>query len=1120
MSDVTDWLNALNLPQYVRVFAENDISMDVLAHLTAEDLKEIGIKSIGDRRKLLVAISCLAEPTETLATTSGDALLPSAAGASEAERRHLSVLFCDIVGSTELARRLDPEAYRSLLLSYQNAVAGEIGRMGGFLAKFMGDGVLGYFGFPKAHEDDAERAVRAALAIVQAVSRLGTTERLHVRIGIASGLVVVGDVIGSGSSLETSVIGETPNLASRLQSVAEADQIVVAPATRDLLGDVFEVREISAPKLKGYDSTVPAFAVVGERKAQSRFEARQSGAIAPMVGRDKELGFLLDRWSMAKSGEGQAVLLTGEAGIGKSRLVRALFDEIGDTQPRLFHQCSPHATNTALFPVVQRIVRAAGLDQFDDANAKLDRLEQLLESGDDAGTTAALFADLVGVDWQSRYGPLGMSAAQQRSRTLDAVGDHMISMAGTGSMLCVFEDVHWSDPTTLELIELYLTRIPKLEVLLILTSRPGFQPGFESHPIVSRLTLNRLGRRQIDAIAQRFARGRQIPPDVLQVIAARTDGVPLFVEELTKTVLESSAIDGHQDSPTRSLSEVPVPMSLQDSLMARLDQHLPAKEVAQVAACIGREFSYSMLSDIASLAHDKLQAGLDHLVRSELVFARGKPPHSTYVFKHALVRDAGYETLLKSRREAVHYRIARWLEGHTENGNIPPETIAAHFSKAGQAAEAVEWWTRAANHALEQSAYVEASRHFSAALKELSGVAETDRAAKELLLQIGLGSALTAVKGYSDPLTGSAYHRAHQLAEGLGDAERLFPTTYGIWNFEQSTGQLYKARAIAEQMLAMAKVSGRSGPVVAANSALGTTLAFLADWSLALEKFRAAMELYDEAEHRSLKYEYSEDPCVQALVWGAYCQWSLGYPQKAFEAMNRSVALASRTQHVNSIAYALSFRAILEWLSEDRFAALRTSKALLDRLKNEGLPLWVAMARVVTGWATTGWGDGSNNVSEIEAGIEMFRSTGHMVFVPQLYTALADALIRLGRYDQAMRAIEEGLTIQEFTEERCREAEFWRLKALCYWKGLAAGNEAERLFKKGLQVAHDQDSKSLQLKVASALSSLLAADGRRAEAILVLSKTYGQLSEGYFLPYMKNASYMLAHLRRAAPPEY
>jgi class 3 adenylate cyclase len=638
MTDIGDWLRGLGLDRYAAAFRDAELDVATLAELTEDDLRELGLP-LGPRKQVLKAIAVLREPPRETPVPAPAAL--PAAPATEAERRQLTVMFVDLAGSTALSARLDPEEMQGIIRAYQNAVAGEIARVEGHVAKFMGDGVLAYFGWPRAHEDEAERAARAGLAIAAAVARLaGGGVPLACRVGIATGLVVVGDLIGEGAAQERAVVGDTPNLAARLQEAARPGQVVVAEATRRLLGGAFETADLGPLALKGLAEPAAAFRVTAERALESRFAARAAadpqGPDAPMIGRNAELGMMRDRWAAACAGQGQLVLLSGEAGIGKSRIAQGLIDAIPDAHARIVWQCSPYHAETTLHPAVQQVARAAGFAPGDDEAARRARLDALMARDGVGGEAAALIAALMGLG-----APPPMSPAQARARTLDALIGWLEAMARRGPVLWVLEDAHWIDPTTLELLDLALERIARARVLALVTARPTFQHGFGGHPIVTRLSLNRLGHEAVAAIVARITAGKSLPPALMEEIAARTDGVPLYVEEMTKAVLESGALRETADAWALDgpLDRLAIPTSLHDSLMARLDRLQPVKEVAQTAAVIGRAFDHATLAALSPLPEAALAEALDRLVAAELVFRRGAAPEASYLFKHELVRD-------------------------------------------------------------------------------------------------------------------------------------------------------------------------------------------------------------------------------------------------------------------------------------------------------------------------------------------------------------------------------------------------------------------------------------------------------------------------------------------------
>jgi class 3 adenylate cyclase len=643
--DIAAWLRDVGLERYAQAFLEHDIRADVLADLTETDLEKLGV-SLGDRKRFLKAIAALriASSADSAKSDQVARSTPRAFAAREAERRQLTVLFCDLVGSTELSSRLDPEQMREVIGAYQASVAEVVRRWDGYVARDMGDGALVYFGWPQAHEDDAERAVCAGLELVQTVASLrpAASPVLQTRVGIATGHVVVGD-LGSWGDRD-SVVGETPNLAARLQSLAEPGAVVISQATRRLVGGLFELHDLGSQRLKGFAKPLAVWRVSGESKAEGRFEARHTTGLTPLVGRSHDLGILLERWAWARDGDGQVVLLSGEPGIGKSRLVREVRERLtGEPHIRLLYQCSPHHTTSPLHPVIEQLERAAGFERDDSPENKLDKLEALLARGTDRLDEAVpLIAALLGIHIGDRYTLPELSPQRQKQLTLEALADQLGGLSAERPVLLVYEDIHWIDPTSLELLGLVVERIQRLPVLAVITFRPEFQTPWSAQPHVSALTLTRLGRRDGAAMVDRMVGGKTLPDEVSAQIAKKTDGVPLFVEELTKTVLESGLLKDAGDCYELfgPLPPLAIPATLQDSLMARLDRLGPVKEVARIGAAIGHEFSHTLLAAVARWSDAELQTAIDQLVASELIFRRGAPPGAAYSFKHALVQDA------------------------------------------------------------------------------------------------------------------------------------------------------------------------------------------------------------------------------------------------------------------------------------------------------------------------------------------------------------------------------------------------------------------------------------------------------------------------------------------------
>ena len=808
--DIDSWLRGIGLEQYAQTFRDNAIDADVLRDLTDEHLRELGLP-LGARLKLLRAVAALSAGEQTPASPE----VTPPATRTDAERRQVTVMFSDLVGSTALSARMDPEDLREVISAYQKCVAETVRRFGGFVAKYMGDGVLVYFGYPQAHEDDAERAVRAGLELIAAVTGLKTRASLQTRVGIATGLVVVGDLIGEGAAKEQAVVGETPNLAARLQGIAEPNTVVIADGTRRLLGNLFELEDLGAKELKGIAGPVHAWAALRASSAEGHFEALHTTGLTALAGREEELELLLRRWSRSKTSEGQVVLLSGEAGIGKSRLTAALLERLaGEPHTRLRYFCSPQHTDSAFYPVISQMERAAGLAHDDTPPAKLDKLDAVLAQTSTSKQDAALFAEMLSLPNDGRWPIAEMPPQQRRQKTLEALSSQMEALSRQTPVLMIFEDAHWTDPTSLEAFGRAVDRVRTLRVLLIVTFRPEFEPPWIGRPHVTPLTINRLAQRDIDAMIDRVVGNKQLPASIRQDIIERTDGIPLFVEEMTKAVLEA---EGEGDA-RRTAAAVPspalaVPASLHASLMARLDRLGPAKEIAQIGAAIGREFFHALLAAVVRKPEGELASALDRLIAAGLLFRQGLPPHATYLFKHALVQDAAYGTLLREPRRALHARIAETLESQfPEIADSQPELLARHCTEAGLIEKAASLWSKAGQRSLARSALAEAAEQLMRALAQIVALPATPTLRREQIkLQVALANALMHVKGYGAPEPKAAIEQARlfiEQAEALGEPPEdplvLFSVLYGVWaaNVVAFDGDV--CRDLAAQFLALA----------------------------------------------------------------------------------------------------------------------------------------------------------------------------------------------------------------------------------------------------------------------------------------------------------------------------
>jgi class 3 adenylate cyclase len=813
MSEIRKWLEAIGLGQYADAFETNDIDMDLLRQIDDQALRDLGMTSAGHRLRIRNAIAKLTAAPAAEVNVSAAAPTHETTAAA-AERRQLTVVFCDLVGSTALSARLDPEDLRGIIAAYHRCCTELVERNGGFVAKYMGDGVLAYFGYPQAHEHDAERAVRAGLNLVEAVPKLATHagSPLQVRVGIATGPVVVGDLIGAGAAQEQAVVGETPDLAARLQALAEPSAVVIGSSTRRLTSGLFEYRDLGAAALKGFAENVQAWQVLGASDAESRFEALRA-ATTPLVGRDEEIDLLMRRWQQAKSGDGQVVLISGEAGIGKSRIAETVLERLSnEPHIRLRYFCSPHHQDSALYPSIAQLERAAGFRRDDADKQRLDKLEAVLAQGtNDLSEAVPLLAELLSIPTGDRYPPLNLTPQKRKEKTLHAQLTQVEGLAAHQPVLMVWEDVHWSDPTTRESVDLLIDRVPALRVLMILTFRPEFAPPWIGRPHVTMLNLNRLPPRQRAEMIVHVTGGRALPKEIAEQIVDRTDGVPLFIEELTKSVIESGIVkeSGNQYAAIGPVAPLAIPTSLHASLLARLDRLAPTREVAQIGAALGRQFSHELISAIAMMPQQRVDDALAQLVRAELIFRRGTPPDAEYTFKHALVQDAAYSTLLHSRRRQLHSRIAATLEDKfSEIVTAQPELLAHHCAEAGLDQKAVQYWLKAGRQAVARSAMMEAEAQLNRGLDLLCSLTADDwRWQHELDLLAALGPALIATRGYSAPDVGKTFARAKTLAEQLNQPAYLLGLLYGQWAYRVVRSEHKLALSFAQELEQMGEAT-------------------------------------------------------------------------------------------------------------------------------------------------------------------------------------------------------------------------------------------------------------------------------------------------------------------------
>ena len=1121
--DVGDWLRGLGLGQYETTFRDSEIDAEVLPDLTDADLETLGMP-LGHRKRLLKAIIAL---NIRPAGSRPPATAAPGPKAEAAERRQLTVMFCDLVGSTALAARLDPEDMRGIISAYNKCCTDLIDRGGGFVAKYLGDGVLAYFGYPQAHEHDAERAVRAGLAIVEAAPKLATGSALHVRVGIATGIVVVGDLLGSGESQERGVVGETPNLAARLQAIAEPDSVVIAEGTRRLLGDLFELRDLGLQDLKGIAGPTRAYSALSPSSRESRFEALHAGGLTALVGREEECELLLRRWVKAKAGEGQVVLLSGEAGIGKSRLTVALLERLAaEPHTRLRYFCSPQHVDSALYPIIGQFERAAGFARDDTPQAKLDKLDAVLAQSAVSREGAALLAEMLSLPNDGRYPTLELAPQQRRQRTLETLIAQAGALARDNPALMILEDAHWADPTSLEVVNRLVDAIERLRVLLFVTSRPEFAAPWIGRPNVTALTINRLAPREVMTMIDGVARNRPVAENIRQDIVERADGIPLFVEEITKAVLEAES----EGAAARTIAAVPaptvaVPASLHASLMARLDRLGPAKAIAQIGAAIGREFAHALLAPVARLPEPELAAALDRLLQSGLLSRQGAPPHATYLFKHALVQDAAYGTLLREPRRALHARIAEAIENQFPNiAESQPELLARHCTEAGLIEKAAALWGKAGQRSLERSALVEAAEQLARALAQIASLPATPALRREeIKLQVTLITPLIHVKGYAAPETKAAVERARLLieqAEALGepldDPLLLFSVLYGVWvaNFVAFDGD--KARELAAQFLALAEKQGATIPLMIGHRIMAFSLLWTGDMAESRTHLDRAAALYDPAEHRRLATRFGGDSRVAVLSFRALASWVLGYPQAAVADADDALKHAREIGQAATVILALAFGGLTNIQCRDYATATVRLDELVALANEKGALFWKAAGMMEQGCVLALTGKASDAVRVITSGTTAFRSTGATLWMPFWLSNLARAHAELGQFDDAWRCIGEAVTVVETTKETLFEADIHRtageIELLSPQQDVA---KAQAYFERALEIARAQQARSFELRAATNLARLWRDQGRRARAHDLLAPIYGWFTEGFNTLDLKEVKALLDVLGRA-----
>ena len=1021
-----------------------------------------------------------------------------------AEWRQLTVLFCDLVASTQLMNQLDLEDYRDVVRDYQALCADAIAPYTGYIAQYLGDGLLIYFGYPAAHEDDAQCAVWAALDIVAAVDQtfnprlrrtLGVS--IAVRLGIHTGAVIMG-AMGDDSHQEQLAVGETPAIASRLQALAAPNTIVVGEATAKLVEGYVTLEALGAHQLRGAAAPMPIFRVLDRTGARLRFDVSARRGVSPLAGRKDELSLLTQRWDQARAGRGQVVVISGEAGIGKSRLALALKEQIAaQAHGRAEWQASPHHPHTPLHPVTDFLRRLLQITPEDTPAEKFAKLERFLEQiGLPVAESAPVVADLLAFPLPPHLqATVELEPPAQRRRTLAMLAALLTQLSARRPLLFVVEDLHWADPSTLEALDMLLAQMVDAPILALFTCRVEFQRLWRSRAELTHLNLARLPRAPMIQMAMSVTRGKTLPPEVLDYIVDQTDGVPLFIEEMTKAIVESPhfAEAGGGASARHLDVRTLIPATLHDSLMSRLDRLGDAKVVAQYASVIGRQFSYELLAVLLPLDVVALQRELSRLRAAQLIERGGGAPQAGFVFSHALIQETAYQSLLRDEKQRLHRQIADWLAARSLDAS---ERIAHHYTAAGDSSKAITHWREAGRAATARFAHEEAASHFEQALALLGAQPETpERDAVELGLQTSLGASLIATKGYASPEVEPVYLRAQALCRGLGHPVRLLQVLFGLQAMYLTRGALREARRLAEECLALAERHPEPPRLPHAHFVLGNTLFFLGDLVLARRHLEAGAALYDPQLHRGGSLN---DVGVDCLLYAAGTLWSLGYPDQALTRLQEALDLTQTLASPFNRAHFLACAAAIYLNRGEPHEAQTHADTCRNLSQEQAFPHWLALATALAGAALAAQGQPQEGAELMQRGMRVWRGIGAQQSVTYQLGLLAAVYAKSGRVDDGLQTLAEGLALAEQTDERYHLADLHRLQGdllLAQSQGKEA--EAQASFEQALQIARRQQAKSLELRAAVSLARLWRRQDKSREAHGLLAPVYAWFSEGF-----------------------
>lgn len=1145
--DFASWLTKLGLDQYLTVLEENDIDLESVAYLSENDLKELGI-SLGHRRKLQMALrqnggSAPKAGMHGLRDNGNNVgkigdTPPSPARA--AERRQVTIVFCDLVGSTALAQRVDPEALQEIMHRYQDAVAGAIIRFGGYVARYQGDGVVALFGWPNAYEDQAERALRASLSALSVLGEArrdsaqhtvsnssALNEELHARCGIATGSVVVGDLLGSSPQDRDAIYGDTPNLAARLQTLAKPDEIMLDKNTRALAGTYFEMADTGRHALKGFRAPVRAWRLVGEKSGTSRFEAYRGGSLTEFVGREPEISVIRARWARSSEGEGQVLVLAGEPGLGKSRILREFLRSCKEGTPTARLQCSPHYTNSAFYPFVNALSALMGLDSLSDLNLAHQQIAQEV-AGLDIPEAGALIEDILGVSAE-RQADLTMTPQRRKMLTIETLaalfGQAKLSEPKAAhderkkARIVILEDLHWVDASTLETVEVLIQRVQSEPTLVIITHRPEFDRRWDTWPHVTHLTLKRLTRAQGAELITKVAGGKTLPDQITSQILSQTDGVPLFIEELTRALIEGENLMEQNNAYvlTGPLPALAIPSTLQDSLMARLDRLAPVKEVIQAAACIGREFDKGLLSKVTTRSDTGLADALDQLVAAQLIFRKAGGEPERFIFKHALIQDAAYASLLTANRIKMHARLVTVLrEALAEGADVDPLDLARHHAAAQHPIEAATLYVEVGERLLATSSLTEAIGALEQGLKQCDAITNSDNQAPiALRTRVALGIARMANFGWAHPSVSEALKPAYSIAVALNNREALGSLLWGLWVHYQTRTNFAEAHIWLSRLEEAAQQDDNGVLPIVRDMSAGCQYFWQAEYKKALTYTKRLEKTYSPDFHGGIALFTNHDPLCFALHWaGALLDWITGRPDASLERLQTAIERARQVGHPFNRVFALTAGATNLIYLQDTDRLLDFCAEAESVVCDEGLGVFAEEVLIGQwrGGALVAAGRFNEGYPIVKSGNDFWTRMEGRICSAMFKSWVAQGLAGIGQKKQAIELIEATIKHCADTGDRYMEPECWRLHAHLLAECGANDAEIDQSLATSVSLARERGARSWELRAAYDSAKRLVKFGNPSSAQAILEPVVSHFTEGHGTADYRNAVSLLETL--------